>query len=285
MAVLHFRSLLNVQFICWVCRKPFATNAEILQHLRMRNCVDPKRCLRVQLQRLTKLQLLALKSPTKEVFELPIDEPKLHFNNDEMHKPQITQITCLDDQPIETPPEPIFCSSFLETLECHNLNTLECQLCGSVLKNDVSFQSHIQRHKTPTVGLVNCLYRGCKKTFLENALKEHSQQHKKILKESWFECDDCGKFLPTEALLASHRSRHSSLVKDGHLKCVYGGCTSLFVNSAELKKHVADEHQKIHSQYFCSKCGQCFPSSFSLEKHMHGAKQDLMVKADSAKWQ
>jgi hypothetical protein len=55
-------------FICAECRNQFASAAAMRQHLLL--CINPKRQLRVQLQRLTTEQLLAHKVPSEQMEEL-----------------------------------------------------------------------------------------------------------------------------------------------------------------------------------------------------------------------
>lgn len=252
MAVPHFRPS-DFVIICGACRKSFPTRAEVLQHLS--NCIDPK------LQRLTEEQVLKWKSPPKKIVDLEspickfdfVDMGSLNLLKTEMHIPKTPELT--DQFSCDTPNSP----PSLESVQNHNTDSFECQLCGKVFQNDSNCQSHTKKHRTSTKGVFKCLYRGCFETFPDCALKQHTEQHKSV------ECDDCGKFLPTLALLASHRKRHT-LEMPGFLNCLYLKCRSLCINSKELKLHMV-QHTLAQSQYFCCKCNLHFLSLIELNQH------------------
>jgi hypothetical protein len=261
-------------FICEICHKSFPTEADVRQHLR--SCVDFKRQLRVRMQRLTEEQLLALKSPRKQInFSGNVSATICAANEKQENQPvAVSYFTC-------DVPGCNFSSTFeqlqLHKILLHNPIDLTCHLCGKVCTLYKSFRAHTKRHQTSTAGVFKCLYTGCDQTVLESEFKEHFEQHnqfnRKPRKPSQ-ECNFCGTFLWTEAHLKSHIDKHFS-VRPGNLNCAYDTCKHIFANSADLKKHVT-EHEE--NQYICSKCCKCFNSRVGLERHM---KSHFSVANDS----
>lgn len=151
-------------------------------------------------------------------------------------------------------------------LNVHNLNNLECQLCGLLLKSYSCKKSHLMRHRTPTDGLVRCVYRQCNKILPETELKQHFEQHVKAHKQSTFQCEYCGRFLAKKSLLVLHRERHLKK-SPGLVICLNGGCKYFCSTSTELRQHM-DEHTKNQHQFLCLKCVNYFPSESELKQHM-----------------
>jgi KRAB domain-containing zinc finger protein len=247
----------------------------VRQHLR--SCVDFKRQLRVRMQCLTEEQLLALKSPRKQInFAGNVSTTSgAAKKKQENRRDAISNITC-------DVPGCNFSSTFeqlqLHKIRLHNPSTdLTCHLCGKVCTLYKSFRSHTKRHQTPTAGVFKCLYTGCDQTVLESEFKEHFKQHNQFNRRSRkpsHECNFCGKFLWSQAYLKHHIDKHFS-VQPGKLNCIYHTCKNIFANSADLKKHMA-EH--VENQYFCSKCSKCCYSRPRLKRHM---KSHFSVANDS----
>jgi len=223
-------------YICEVCCEPLPSEAEVKQHSR--SCINPKRQPRVQLQRLTKEQLLTHRVPSEQISDWlkkcnklknPIcklecnDLTKVQENGDVCAISQATYLEELKNKlkaglnfPCDAPAE----TSFFRPLHTQKIHkhksssdtTLSCHICGKVLKFDHKLEFHLKRHKTPTDGIFNCLYKNCNKPFPESEFKMHIQQHKnriRIQKEPLsYKCEHCGQNVQSELLLTTHVNRH-----------------------------------------------------------------------------
>ena len=232
------------------------------QHLH--SCIDSNtRQLRVKMQRLTKEQVLNLKSPQKQNVSGHVSATRAADKTQEIQPSAVSNFTC----------DVSGCnfSGTFEKLQFHKIHVhpgtvLTCQLCGKVYKIYQNFHAHMNSHKTATDGVLKCLLAGCNQTVVDTNFKKHFAEHKQLFEmKPTHECNYCGTFLWTKAHLKSHVDKHFS-VRPGYLNCVFDLCRKLFDNGEAMKKHMA-KHEKTLPQFKCPKCSKCFYSREQLRQH------------------
>ncbi|XP_046659034.1 zinc finger protein 836-like isoform X2 [Homalodisca vitripennis] len=104
-----------------------------------------------------------------------------------------------------------------------------CYVCGAVLKNNVSFKKHMEKHENKT-----------------------------------YHCDICGKTLNTLNAFWRHKRFHKPECKEKTFLCQY--CPKIFMQKNTLEKHLF-VHSK-ERQFYCEFCGVGFNHKRNFVQHM-----------------
>lgn len=260
MEVLAFRRA--AVYFCEMCRKPLPSDADRWQHIR--SCVDPKRQLRVRLERLTQEQVvLACKSHAKQ-----IEKPPLTIT-------AITELWCLTcnlnfkdlnsrnehNQKVHMPFGYGLNHNFTAK-NAQNHSTWKCHRCSCSFADYRIYRLHLNWHQTK--GCFKCVIKGCQKVYLSALeLEEHSNEHKV------FRCKECDEFFYGIEQLELHKKLHLQQwpfhcdVPD----CSYGGTSRL-----EVMTHKQSAHGVAGLQcHFCGKIvKQLSNMKYHLELHKTG---------------
>ena len=98
-------------------------------------------------------------------------------------------------------------------------------------------------------------------------LKVHMKIHHKIvIKNDKLKCDKCSKIFSKK----SHLSRHQSINSNMCDICARSFCTL---------KQVQEHKRKLHSNFTCIHCAQCFEDNANLKRHIQNAiNEDGILK-------
>lgn len=250
--------------------------------LHLRTCINLKRQLRVQLQRLSKQQVLALTCTPKSGNDLKCPTCNNTFEDSD----SLNAHKCIEQ---EAP-------------------TLKCQYCGVYFWSAALMKCHVGRHFSVLPGFVNCVRGTCRYIFADVAeLKQHVIRHA----TNWglfIKCCKCNKRFGSKVLLKKHMRAHfvertdnptlaqitcqycdsnvASSTLDQHLelhqtdtpgviKCLYQHCQAQFSSLNELK-----EHCNSHKTFNCIKCGVFCRTSDELEKHILVHSEERPFRCD-----
>ena len=86
----------------------------------------------------------------------------------------------------------------------------------------------------------------------------HKIHHKIVTKNDKLQCDECSKIFSKK----SHLSRHQSINSNMCDICARSFCTL---------KQVQEHKRKLHSNFTCIHCAQCFEDNANLKRHIQNA--------------
>ncbi|XP_068212057.1 zinc finger protein 382-like isoform X2 [Palaemon carinicauda] len=138
-------------------------------------------------------------------------------------------------------------------------NPVVCNYCDLICESEKIFEMHVLQHKDEdkVYTCSKCNYSSKEKYDLET----HKRTHKRIEKkrEKLYTCPVCSFTTAVESHLTVHKRAHI----DKEVKCNFCPYTS-------LRKHVLQQHMKVHSQdaqYKCNFCSASYNRKSSLSNH------------------
>ncbi|XP_064651996.1 zinc finger protein 708-like [Lineus longissimus] len=166
----------------------------------------------------------------------------------------------------------------------------QCEICMKRFSQNVHAQHHMLAAHTPGANVYKCTFEGCKRTFVvEYKLKYHMREHLNIRESKW-ECQQCGEKFCTEYRLKRHALCHSSTqftcdvcgnlsssarhllihkkmhTQENNYQCQV--CLKTYQNSSGFRSHVQRKCGRDAYRYKCDKCMQCFFKEDSLKTHL-----------------
>jgi KRAB domain-containing zinc finger protein len=250
---LHRRTF-SAELICSMCGKNFDRQIDFKLHVAMHNTETPGvlKCLHWKCQH--------------QLFHNAED---LRKHSKEMHE-GLKQIQC--DQPFQCDICPLSykTENYLKKhkSKMHAVCPFKCIYCGEGFEAKLSFDEHLEKHKTDTPGVLKCLQIGCEKTFkFPKELTLHTLQHLAVcdipdclfiskseedlyLHKSFFHCiwslrcHLCNRGFYTKSIFQLHFNEHKT-EKDGVFKCVLAGCGATSSDLLQLRMHI-NQHKRIY---------------------------------------
>ncbi|KAJ0171685.1 hypothetical protein K1T71_012448 [Dendrolimus kikuchii] len=173
---------------------------------------------------------------------------------------------------------------------------IPCEICNKVLANQVTYNSHMQRHNTcryvcdkcakgfpvlaelhihqiskhgigPYLPCEHCSYKAPTKL----KLKEHIRLH---TGERPFTCDKCGLTFRRQAIWRNHQYLHM----EKQVQCKI--CPQKFYRNYHMLAHMNNVHERKYL-YMCSVCDVTYAKIGTVRRHMitkHGIKRELQGK-------
>jgi Zinc finger, C2H2 type/Zinc-finger of C2H2 type len=256
-------------YICEVCCKPFPSEGEVRQHVH--SCINPKRQPRVQLQRLTKEQLLVHKVPLEQFIKNCPTRPQ--------------KFPSLGPVPSKVRPEANSSKKFsFSPSKLHstggylNLNTNQMEASKSIKFAGVAIESSAVAPKKKQTNFslktsfkFHCDAHACKfSSNFSRRVQMHKARHhnpSKILS-----CNICGKVFEAVQKLCNHLKRHETST-DGVFKCLSPNCLKTFAE-CDFMEHFK-QHKKIIVrrdkvlEFECEHCGLMQGSETRLKNHIN----------------
>lgn len=170
--------------------------------------------------------------------------------------------------------------------------TVTCEVCGKVVKNELSLRIHARVHDDARN--FKCDY--CPKVYaLKSRLKQHLRSHtgarphacakcgamfaargalvahaREHEARAAFACVPCGRLYRTRAKYNEHMKIGARHVRPETIKYACSWCPRRFLRSRELDTHVARAHlgQPLVKNYVCHQCGNAYARRRTLQEHL-----------------
>lgn len=141
--------------------------------------------------------------------------------------------------------------------KCHNVKQYTCKICGVFRKDEEYLELHMNIHEGKTEN--ECRY--CPKRFTRpvNTLR-HMRVHWDKKK---FQCEKCGERFSLDNMLYNHRLRHEA--EENPLIC--GICNQSFKSRKTYNHHLLI-HQENRPRHHCHLCPKSFTERYTLKMHL-----------------
>ncbi|XP_065354540.1 serendipity locus protein delta-like [Calliphora vicina] len=141
--------------------------------------------------------------------------------------------------------------------ECHNVKQFTCKICGVSRKDEEYLELHMNIHEGKTEN--ECRY--CPKRFTRpvNTLR-HMRIHWDKKK---FQCEKCGERFSLDNMLYNHRLRHEA--EENPLICAI--CNQSFKSRKTYTHHLLI-HQENRPRHYCHLCSKSFTERYTLKMHL-----------------
>uniref|UniRef100_H3CG39 Myoneurin n=1 Tax=Tetraodon nigroviridis TaxID=99883 RepID=H3CG39_TETNG len=137
-----------------------------------------------------------------------------------------------------------------------------CERCGFKFATSSNYKIHIRLHSGEKPYVCDV----CGQAFAQSStLTYHKRRH---TGEKPYQCDLCGMSFSVSSSLIAHARKHTG---ETPYKCSQPQCSSSFVTSSELKKHMRRLHPDGNSGVQCLLCGNRFASVKNMIKHQEKA--------------
>lgn len=228
------------ELICAICNKSFKTKSKLRQHIKRHVSEDSNKPYKCPLcpEKFTKLyQLKEHKKLQNHIETFNCDQCPKIFKTPSTLK---THVKMVHERAFEQICE--ICAKIFTTkssMEQHYKSfhlynqddAVECQICGSILKNESTLRRHMRRHMESSISCEIC-GKECPNV---NALRMHKKRTH--FDEAKFICTVCNKGFKREHMCKEHMAIHTGEVL---YKCPYCPLTSN--SSASMYAHKKKKH-------------------------------------------